>query len=231
MGYFLLIVLGIVVISLTLYFIFRNPFKYPYRIINFDVSGKRSPDVCDYIDDYIINNGIDVFHQHFNYVKKWKLECEETIKHSWLKSLRTRQYEEVIDDEKMFKFNLNRNQTRYKQSNYVRTPYTVIITDSTFASDMNFIQHRYNELEKINFECKLSEYHSKQQRNIMKKSLRDQIAFRDNYTCQICGKYMPDGVGLHVDHIISIKNGGKSVPSNLRVLCSKCNGQKGSKNE
>ena len=65
----------------------------------------------------------------------------------------------------------------------------------------------------------------------MKKSLRDQIAFRDNYTCQICGKQMSDGVGLHVDHIISIKNGGKSVPSNLRVLCSKCNGKKGSKNE
>ena len=231
MGYFLLIVLGIVVISLTLYFIFRNPFEYPYHIIDFDVSGKRSPSVNNYIDNYLILNGIDEFENHFNYVQKWKRECEETIQHSWLKSLRTRQYQETIDDEKMFKFNLNRNQTRYKQSNYVRTSYTVTVTDSTFASNINFIKHHYKELEQINFECTLSEYHSKQQRNIMKKSLRDQIAFRDNYTCQICGKHMPDGVGLHVDHIISIKNGGKSVPSNLRVLCSKCNGQKGSKNE
>ena len=54
------------------------------------------------------------------------------------------------------------------------------------------------------------------------------IAERDNYTCQICGKYMPDGVGLHIDHIVPIKKGGKSVPSNLRVLCSKCNGRKSS---
>ena len=48
-------------------------------------------------------------------------------------------------------------------------------------------------------------------------------------TCQICGKYMPDEVGLEIDHIVSIKNGGKSVPSNLQVLCSKCNGHKSSK--
>ena len=49
---------------------------------------------------------------------------------------------------------------------------------------------------------------------------------RDNYTCQICGKYMPDGVGLHIDHIIPVSKGGKSVESKLQVLCSKCNGSK-----
>jgi 5-methylcytosine-specific restriction endonuclease McrA len=61
----------------------------------------------------------------------------------------------------------------------------------------------------------------------MTKALREQIKTRDNYTCGICGKYMPDEVGLHIDHIVSIRNGGKSVPENLRVLCSKCNGKKG----
>ena len=45
-------------------------------------------------------------------------------------------------------------------------------------------------------------------------------------TCQICGKYMPDGVGLHIDHIVPVSKGGKTVPSNLQVLCSKCNGSK-----
>ena len=45
----------------------------------------------------------------------------------------------------------------------------------------------------------------------------------------LCGKYMPDEVGLHIDHIIPVAKGGKTVPSNLQVLCSKCNGNKGTK--
>lgn len=75
----------------------------------------------------------------------------------------------------------------------------------------------------------LQEYNTKNQRKLMTKKLREQIAKRDNYTCQICGKYMPDGVGLHIDHIVPIAKGGKTVESNLQVLCSKCNGKKSSK--
>ena len=88
---------------------------------------------------------------------------------------------------------------------------------------------RFDKLEAINFEAPLSIYNSKKQRSLMTRELREQIAFRDNYTCQICGKYMPDGVGLHIDHIVPISKGGKSVPSNLQVLCSKCNGKKSAK--
>lgn len=63
----------------------------------------------------------------------------------------------------------------------------------------------------------------------MTPKLRKEIMIRDNYTCQICDKYMPDEVGLHIDHIIPINKGGKSVKSNLQVLCSKCNGSKSNK--
>ncbi|HIV17188.1 MAG TPA: HNH endonuclease [Candidatus Alectryocaccobium stercorigallinarum] len=63
----------------------------------------------------------------------------------------------------------------------------------------------------------------------MTPELKKKIMIRDNYTCQKCGKYMPDEVGLHIDHIIPISKGGKSVPSNLQVLCSKCNGKKSNK--
>ncbi|MBR3025209.1 MAG: HNH endonuclease [Oscillospiraceae bacterium] len=52
---------------------------------------------------------------------------------------------------------------------------------------------------------------------------------RDNYTCKKCGKYMPDEVGLQIDHIIPIKKGGKSIESNLQVLCDKCNSKKSTK--
>ena len=36
-------------------------------------------------------------------------------------------------------------------------------------------------------------------------------------------------IGLHIDHIIPVSKGGKTVESNLQVLCSKCNGRKSSK--
>ena len=52
---------------------------------------------------------------------------------------------------------------------------------------------------------------------------------RDDYTCQICVKYMPDEVGLQIDHIIPVSKGGKTIPSNLQTLCSKCNGKKANK--
>jgi len=42
-------------------------------------------------------------------------------------------------------------------------------------------------------------------------------------------RYMPDEVGLHIDHIIPVSKGGKTVASNLQVLCSKCNGSKSNK--
>lgn len=129
----------------------------------------------------------------------------------------------------MFRFKLIRKQTRYKQVNYVKSSYSVYITVAQYAYNLKAIQQRYNALANIDFECTLSEYYSKDQRKLMTTELRKKIAMRDNYTCQVCGKYMPDGVGLHIDHIVPIKKGGKSIPSNLQVLCSKCNGKKSSK--
>ena len=84
-----------------------------------------------------------------------------------------------------------------------------------------------DELEEIGYETTWEKYYAKSQRRLMTRELRRRIIERDNYTCQICGKYMPDEVGLHVDHVIPIKRGGKSVESNLQVLCDKCNLRKG----
>ena len=85
------------------------------------------------------------------------------------------------------------------------------------------------QLRAIGFESTMKDYYSKEQRKLMTKELREQIIERDNYTCQQCGKYMPDRVGLQIDHIIPIAKGGKTVPSNLQVLCSLCNGRKSNK--
>jgi 5-methylcytosine-specific restriction endonuclease McrA len=54
-------------------------------------------------------------------------------------------------------------------------------------------------------------------------SLRYNIMARDKFRCVICGASSVDGVQLHIDHIIPISKGGKSVPDNLRTLCERCN--------
>ena len=47
------------------------------------------------------------------------------------------------------------------------------------------------------------------------------------YRCAKCGKTGKTRRGFQVDHIIPMNKGGKSVPENLQILCSKCNGEKG----
>lgn len=72
-------------------------------------------------------------------------------------------------------------------------------------------------------------YDKKQEREKLTAGLRYDILKRDNYKCQICGRTQADGVKLHVDHIIPIAKGGKTIPENLQTLCQDCNLGKGTK--
>lgn len=65
------------------------------------------------------------------------------------------------------------------------------------------------------------------ERALMTDKLRYKILKRDGFRCQICGRSAEDGVKLHIDHIIPVSKGGKTVESNLRVLCEDCNLGKG----
>lgn len=57
---------------------------------------------------------------------------------------------------------------------------------------------------------------------------RFEIFKRDKFQCQYCGQRAPDVV-LHVDHIISVAEGGDNDPLNLRTACAKCNQGKGAR--
>lgn len=205
---------------------FKSPFKYPYLICNFDVSGRRNPKIEDYIDNYLNEGNLDYIKARKQYIEDWKSQCAEKIQKSLFKNYRQRQFEECLDDSNAFQFNLCRQQTRYRQRNYQRTPYKVSQVVDSQSHDYDYLVNRYFKLAVTGHECTLNEYHSKNQRRLMTPELRRKIMERDNYTCQICGKYMPDEVGLHIDHKIPVSKGGKTIPSNLQVLCSKCNGSK-----
>lgn len=71
----------------------------------------------------------------------------------------------------------------------------------------------------------------KRERNKMTAKVRERILARDNYTCQICGLSRKDEphLALHVDHIVPVSKGGKTIDSNLQCLCWQCNLKKSDK--
>lgn len=65
-------------------------------------------------------------------------------------------------------------------------------------------------------------------------SMKKEIIERDNFKCQICGKYITTltdssvlvkkAAGLfHIDHIVPVSQGGRATMENLRLTCPKCN--------
>lgn len=225
----------LLIISLIFFFIVykcyhHNPFHPPKFSVKIDITGKRKPDYSDLIDRYFVDNGFEEIERQNDEILDWEAENSEELEEKWLfHKKRESQFEEACEEGFTYNFLIIKNQTRYAQHNYVRSSYQVEQIIDTCKFDYEELKNRYEELEKINFECTLREYNSKEQRKLMTPKLRKEIMLRDNYTCQICGKYMPDEVGLHIDHIIPVNKGGKSVKSNLQVLCSKCNGSKSNK--
>lgn len=130
-------VLGVLVIALVCAIavlvrrILASPFRYPYYVARFDVSGRRNVRIEDYIDRHLMDPaGWDAIVAHRAYIQNWKHEQEEYLKTCRLRSRRERQYAEAVDDDRAFRFITCRDQTRYKQANYVKTSYKVSMDDS-----------------------------------------------------------------------------------------------------
>lgn len=90
--------------------------------------------------------------------------------------------------------------------------------------------YHYNELKRffehtveLKKQKQTRQHQIKAERAKMTDSLRYDILKRDNFRCQICGSCAQDGVKLHVDHVIPVSKGGKTVEENLRTLCDRCN--------
>ena len=56
----------------------------------------------------------------------------------------------------------------------------------------------------------------------LSKKLRFEVFKRDSFTCQYCGKKVPDIV-LHIDHISPVSKGGTNDITNLITSCVDCN--------
>lgn len=203
--------------------------EYPVKVIDLNVTGQRGVDTTDILQQYMIDHGIEEFREYYKTFVSWKRECAVTIQHSFFPARCEEKYQEMLNYNYPFCFRCIRWRTRYKQQNYIRQPYKVKKIEKQFFLTFDMLEKHYQALRQLNFETTTKKYHMKNQRKLMTPALREQIKKRDHYTCQICGKQMFDEVGLHIDHIIPISKGGKTVPSNLQVLCDKCNLRKSAK--
>jgi len=70
----------------------------------------------------------------------------------------------------------------------------------------------------------------KKERGILTLKLRYEIFKRDDFRCVLCGITGKEEK-IEIDHIVPILEGGKTIKSNLRTLCFKCNRGKGKDNE
>jgi hypothetical protein len=66
------------------------------------------------------------------------------------------------------------------------------------------------------------------ERKALTKGQRFDVFNRDGFTCQYCGS-TPPSVVLHVDHVVSVANGGTNDDENLITACEDCNLGKGTK--
>ncbi len=65
-------------------------------------------------------------------------------------------------------------------------------------------------------------------RKTIGNKVRFEVFKRDSFTCQYCGKGVPDVV-LEVDHINPVKEGGDNNILNLITSCKECNSGKGAR--
>ena len=234
-----MIIAALIIISAGIVIVidrFRNPFQFPVIEEVIDISGRRQPSYEECIDQWIIDHRRQDLSSMFNEMfQHWDTAAKNYIEKTWFwKSHKEDLYfamRALILEKsyKSFEFTFTRNQTRYTQKQYQRSAYIVQNVEHVERLTLNDMLAIDDVLEEIEYETTRQKYFAKNQRKLMTKDLRRKIIERDHYTCQICGKYMPDEVGLHVDHIVAIKNGGKTVESNLRVLCDKCNLSKGAR--
>lgn len=68
-----------------------------------------------------------------------------------------------------------------------------------------------------------SQFLRQRERALMTGRLRMQVLRRDDFRCKMCGASGRDGVELHVDHVVPVSYGGRTMPENLQALCKACN--------
>ena len=224
---------------------FFNIIEQKQYYFSHDCKSKRQLEKLNLYEYFIglIESDIDYFTRIYEPVCQNKNNYQKYVKESDLikteatndkcKFLKTSLKKFITREDKLFKNNLIFPTLNI--SIEIQAYYTSPKGKNSYSKK---VIYNFSEFESIYFYTKnlikqkqARQYQIKLERAKLSDSLRYDVLKRDNFKCQICGSSMHDGVKLHVDHIIPISKGGKTVLNNLRTLCDRCNMGKSNKLE
>lgn len=148
------------------------------------------------------------------YIKDFNRICE-AHKTSWNSRLKDRIESELISNKKLHPICYVNIKI---ENRYISPKGQSVHYDSRVFSQEDIVKAFAKIQQQNTFESQ-----KRSERSKMSDSLRYDILQRDGFRCTLCGASQSDGVTLHVDHIRPVSKGGKTEPSNLRTLCSRCN--------
>jgi Zn finger protein HypA/HybF involved in hydrogenase expression len=89
-----------------------------------------------------------------------------------------------------------------------------------------YLEQHYTQCPDISsFRHSLSKYLKVVPKRTLSRSLRVEIAYRQQYQCNVCHLF-PIPPDFQVDHVIALEDQGEDVADNLQALCIACHSQK-----
>lgn len=164
----------------------------------------------------------------FDEIDRLRLDVSEIAKHIYDEDMGPRKRQEYINDlwdstdDNVLRIFFGRKLYFTKQLDLELNK----ITDPGLWDDEPNVEYGLKKLEDMPL------YEIGKHNPLLEKELRDEAFLKSQnkdgeYVCAICGMKSRKRIQFQVDHIIPMDKGGKSISSNLQVLCRRCNGKKG----
>jgi len=91
---------------------------------------------------------------------------------------------------------------------------------------MWYMENSYTSSNSLTKFCRdLKPFCKKIPKRTLSRSMRIEIAYRQEYKCRACGLF-PIPPNFEVDHIIELQDGGADVSENFQALCPACHAEK-----
>lgn len=176
----LLILMLLIVVGLMVYY-HHTIFDSFGVFVSVDVSGRRNVNEAEILDEWLIahfNSYSDIRSYFYRKFDEWNDNAKKVLSGVLLfKKHREEQYYVLRENFSnkyydFFHINTFRYQTRYKQENYVKTPYSVPVESFPRSYSLVELRNVCKDLEASGFTLSRNKYFSKNQRSLMTELMK-----------------------------------------------------------